>query len=158
MHLNFIRRRHKKENDSMQIQCIFFPFQTHDWYFSIINFTLVLSAWKYPSLMNLDLRNVFSNPRQVLAHRRECSVILAVFHHETGNAMNGPRIIAVSAHQRPARICTTSVRIGNRSESDTNNFHVVFAFCRVYDRHTGLHQGVGGSFTRVACPSPTWKH
>ena len=155
MHLNFIRRRHKKENDSMQIQCIFFPFQTHDWYFSIINFTLVLSAWKYPSLTNLDLRNVFSNPRQVLAHRRECSVILAVFHHETGNAMNGPRIIAVSAHQWTTGISSASIRICDLSESNTHNFVVVFAASGVDDWHTGLHEGVGNTSTRVTGHSPT---
>merc|ERR1719474_2379629 len=103
----------------------------------------------YPSLMNLDLRNVFSDPRQVFADRGISSVILAILHDETGNSMHGPRIIAVSAHQRPARISSTSVGICDLSKSNTHNFVVVFAASRVDVWHTGLHKGVGDTSTRV---------
>merc|ERR1719505_348325 len=88
----------------------------------------------YPSLMNLDLRNVFSDPRQVFADGGIPSVIFAIFHDETGNSMDGPRIIAVSAHQRPARISTTSIGICDLSKSNTHNFIVVFAASRVDHR------------------------
>merc|ERR1719318_2269702 len=81
----------------------------------------------YPSLMNLDLRNVFSDPRQVFAHGGIPSVILAVLHDETGNSMDGPCIIAVSAHQRTTGISSTSIRICDLSESNTDHFVVVFA-------------------------------
>jgi len=109
----------------------------------------------YPSLMNLDLRNVFSDPRQVFADRGIPSVVFAVLHDETSNSMHGPSIIAVSAHQRPARISTTSVGICDLSKSNTHNFVVVFAAFGVDDWHTGLHQSVCDTSTRVTCHSPT---
>merc|ERR1712147_49131 len=109
----------------------------------------------YPSLMNLNLRNVFADPRQVFADGGIPSVILAVLHDETRNSMHGPRIIAVSAHQRPARISSASVGICDLSKSNTHNFVVVFAASGVDNRHTGLHEGVGNPSTRVTCHSPT---
>jgi len=109
----------------------------------------------YPSLMNLDLRNVFSDPRQVFADRGIPSVIFAILHDETGNSMHGPRIIAVSAHQRTTGISSASVGICDLSKSNTHNFVVVFAASGVDDRHTGLHQSVGDTSTRVTGHSPT---
>ena len=108
----------------------------------------------YPSLMNLDLRNVFSDPRQVFADRRVPSVIFAVLHDETGNSMHGPRIIAVSAHQRAARIPPASVRIGYFAETDTNHFWVVSATHRWNHGHACLHQDVG-SPSRMSSRAPT---
>jgi hypothetical protein len=105
--------------------------------------------------MNLDLRNVFADPRQVFADWRVPSVIFAILHDKTGNSMHGPRIIAVSAHQWTTGISSTSVRICDLSKSNTNNFVVVFAASGVDDRHTGLHEGVCNTSTRVTGHSPT---
>merc|ERR1719494_635579 len=80
----------------------------------------------YPSLMNLDLRNVFSDPRQEFADRRVSSVIFAVLHDETGNSMHGPCIIAVSAHQWTTGISSASIRVCDLSKANTHNFVVVF--------------------------------
>merc|ERR1719494_204642 len=107
------------------------------------------------SLMNLDLRNVFADPRQVFADGGIPSVIFAILHDETRNPMNGPRIIAVSAHQWTTGISSTSIGICDLSESNTDNFIVVFAASGVDNRHTGLHEGVGNTSTRVTCHSPT---
>merc|ERR1719318_2013635 len=109
----------------------------------------------YPSLMNLDLRNVFADPRQVFAHGGIPSIILAILHDETGNSMHGPCIITVSAHQWTTGISSTSIGICDLSKSNTDHFIVVFAASGVDDWHTGLHEGVGNTSTRVTGHSPT---
>merc|ERR1719494_1697877 len=81
----------------------------------------------YPSLMNLDLRNVFADPGQVFAHGGIPSVIFAILHDETGNSVYGPRVIAVSAHQWTTGISSTSIGICDLSKSNTYHFVVVFA-------------------------------
>merc|ERR1719505_184278 len=109
----------------------------------------------YPSLMNLNLRNVFADPRQVFAHWRVPSIIFAILHDETGNSMYGPRIIAVSAHQWTTGISSTCIGICDLSKSNTHNFVVVFTASGVDNRHTGLHQSVCDTSSRVTCHSPT---
>merc|ERR1719505_108315 len=109
----------------------------------------------YPSLMNLNLRNVFADPRQVFAHWRVSSIILAILHDETGNSMHGPRIIAVSAHQWTTGISSASIGICDLSKSNTHNFVVVFTASGVDNRHACLHEGVGNTSTRVTGHSPT---
>merc|ERR1719494_712895 len=111
--------------------------------------TVLSFVRNYPSLMNLDRRNVFADPRQIFADGGISSIIFAILHDETGNSMHGPCIIAVSAHQWTTGISSASIGIGDLSKSNTHNFVVVFAASRVDDWHTGLHQSVCDTSTRV---------